>query len=76
MTCTPGSGIDGAGASLFASERMLDDYIDAYADGYAGVTGKGCGQSTYSYTSWGPGRDLRCRGPCSTLCRPGAGDAQ
>lgn len=56
VTCEPGDGIDYAGAALFPSGQLLDEFIEAQAE-RSGITDKGCRESTYSYSEYGPAPD-------------------
>jgi len=52
VACESGDGIAVAGAELFASRKLLSDYLNFQAD-RSGIDNEGCGHSPLSYTSYG-----------------------
>ncbi|MDX6588900.1 MAG: hypothetical protein QOI84_174 [Solirubrobacterales bacterium] len=55
--CSPGGGVTYAGGSLFPTQKLLDNYIRGHAASYPGVSEDGCDESTFSFTTYGPGSD-------------------
>lgn len=52
VACESDDGIDAAGAELFATRKLLSDYLSFQAD-RSGIDDEGCGHSPLSYTSYG-----------------------